>query len=70
MEMDGQTYLEIVQHARAHIERGTEEDLATAETEIASLHRIFPKRLEYICAQVALRNARGGGRANCRKIVE
>ena len=36
MEMDGQTYLEIVQHARAHIERGTEEDLATAEAELAS----------------------------------
>ena len=70
MEMDGQTYLEIVQHARAHIERGTEEDLATAEAELASLHRIFPKRLEYICAQVALMIARGEDGAKCRNILD
>ena len=70
MEMDGQTYLEIVRHARAQIERGTEEDLATAEAELASLHRIFPKRLEYICAQVALMIARGEDGAKCRNIFD
>lgn len=70
MEMDGQTYLEIVRHARAQIERGTAEDLAAAEAELASLHRIFPKRLEYICAKVALMIALGEDGAKCRAILD
>ena len=70
MEMDGQTYLAIVRRARAYIECGTEEDLAAAEAELSSLHRIFPKRLEYICAKVALMIARGEDGAKCRDILD
>ena len=68
--MDGQTYLEIVRRARARIERGTEENLAAAEAELASLRRVFPKRLEYICAEVALMLARGEDGDKCRSILD
>ena len=68
--MDGQTYLEIVRRARAYIKHGTEEDLAAAEAELATLRRIFPKRLEYICAEVALMLARGEDGAKCRDILD
>ena len=68
--MDGQTYLEIVRRARARIERGTEEDLAAAERELENLRRIFPKRLEYICAAVALMIARGEDGDKCRNILD
>lgn len=68
--MDGQTYLEIVRRARERIERGTEEDLAAAERELENLRRIFPKRLEYICAAVALMIARGEDGAKCRNILD
>ena len=68
--MDGQTYLETVRRARARIERGTEEDLAAAERELENLRRIFPKRLEYICAEVALMIARGEDGHKCRNILD
>ena len=68
--MDGQTYLEIVRRARERIERGTEEDLAAAERELENLRRIFPKRLEYICAAVALMIARSEDGAKCRNILD
>ena len=68
--MDGQTYLEIVRRARAYIKHGTEEDLAAAEAELATLRRIFPKRLEYICAAVALMIARGEDGDKCRNILD
>ena len=68
--MDGQTYLEIVRRARARIERGTEENLAAAERELENLRRIFPKRLEYICAAVALMIARGEDGDKCRSILD
>ena len=68
--MDGQTYLEIVRRARARIERGTEENLAVAERELENLRRIFPKRLEYICAAVALMIARGEDGDKCRSILD
>mgnify|MGYP000854882229 FL=1 len=70
MEMDGAAYQEVVRRARAHIECGTTENLAAAETELASLHHIFPKRLEYICAEVALMIARGEDGAKCRNILD
>lgn len=68
--MDGQTYLEIVRRARARIERGTEENLAAAERELENLRSIFPKRLEYICAAVALMIARGEDGDKCRSILD
>ena len=68
--MNGAAYQDVVQRARAYIERGTAEDLAAAEAELASLRYIFPKRLEYICAEVALMLARGEDGAKCRNILD
>ena len=68
--MNGAAYQDVVRRARAYIERGTAEGLAAAEAELASLRRVFPKRLEYICAEVALMLARGEDGAKCRNILD
>lgn len=70
MGMDGPAYRETVRRAREHIERGTAEDLKTAEEELGRLRRIFPKQMEYICAVVALMIARGEDGAKCRHILD
>lgn len=57
--MTAQEYREAVQRIRAWIDEGTEEGLCHAEAGLAELRTIYPKRLIYIAAELALMLAKG-----------
>lgn len=68
--MTEQEYLSAVREARAHIDRGGEEELRKGERGLAALRKIYPKRLPYIAAEAALMLARGADVESCRAVID
>ena len=63
-------YLSRVRQIREWIERGMPEDLQRAETGLSELRSIYPKRLPYIAAEVALMLVKGEPLAYCRNVID
>lgn len=63
-------YCSSLQEIRARIAGGTAEDLRRAEDGLAKLRSVYPKRLSYIAAEVALMLAKGAAPEDCRRVID
>ena len=63
-------YRSSLKEIRARIASGTAEDLRCAEDGLAELRSVYPKRLSYIAAEVALMLAKGTAPEDCRNVID
>lgn len=68
--MTEERYRESLRQIRAWTARGTAEDLRNAEDALAELRCIYPKRLPYVAAEVALMLAKGADAEDCRLVID
>jgi hypothetical protein PPSC2_c4905 len=68
--MTEEKYREVLRQIRTWIAHGTAEDLKNAEEALIELRSVYPKRLPYFAAEVALMLAKDAPAEDCRALVD